>query len=302
MADFVIIADSSCDANREIREKYGIEYIANRFYYKDVEYFGDPDWECMPIKEFYDYIREGNRIFTSQISSTGCEELFEKHIKEGKDVLCLTCPAVLSATAEVAKHTASKMQAKYPDRKAIAIDTTTCSGGLIILAIMASKLRAEGKGVEEVAKEIEHHKKFINQEGSVESLSYLKRAGRVSGAAAFFGNLFNVKPMIISDIHGYNVAVEKVKGRKNSLIRAVERVAETYDRNGFKDIYITNADCEEEAKMVKSLLMEKLNLTENEVHICTLNAVMGASVGPGMIGIYCYGKEITYDSKEGKNA
>ena len=39
-------------------------------------------------------------------------------------------------------------------------------------------------------------------------------ANRVSGAAAFFGNLFNVKPMIISDIHGYNVAIEKVKGRK----------------------------------------------------------------------------------------
>lgn len=300
MSDFVIIADSSCDANRELREKYGIEFIANRFYYKDVEYYGDPDWDCMPMKEFYDYIRAGNRIFTSQISATGCEELFEKHLKEGKDVLCLTCPAVLSATAEVASHTAEKLQAKYPERRAIAIDTTTCSGGLIILLILASKLRAEGKNVEEVAEAIRHHKKFINQEGSVESLSYLKRAGRISATSAFFGNLFNVKPMIISDIHGYNVAVEKVKGRKNSLIRAVERTAEVYDGSVFKDIYITNADCLEEAENVKRMLMERLNLTQDEVHICTLNAVMGASVGPGMIGIYCYGKEITYDSKAGK--
>ncbi len=300
MSNFVIITDSSSDANAQIRESYGIEYIANRFYYKDVEYYGDPDWKCMPTKEFYDYIRAGNRIFTSQISATECEQLFEKHLKEGKDVLCLTCPAVLSATAEVACHTAEKLQAKYPERKVIAIDTTTCSGGLIILAIMASKLRAEGKSAEETAEAIRRHKKFINQEGSVESLSYLKRAGRISATAAFFGNLFNVKPMIISDIHGYNVAVEKVKGRKNSLIRAVERTAEVYDGSVFKDIYITNADCIEEAEGVKKMLMEKLNLTENEVHICTLNAVMGASVGPGMIGIYCYGKEITYDSKAGK--
>ena len=300
MADFVIITDSSSDADAQIREKYGIEYIANRFYYKDVEYYGDPDWKCMPIKEFYDYIRAGNRIFTSQISSSHCEELFEKYLKEGKDVLCLTCPAVLSATAEVASHTAKKLQERYPERRVIAIDTTTCSGGLIILATIASQLRAEGKGVEEVAKAIEHHKKFINQEGSVESLSYLKRAGRVSATAAFFGNLFNVKPMIISDIHGYNVAVEKVKGRKNSLIRAVERTAQEYDGSVFKEIYITNADCEAEALEVKKMLMEKLNLTEDEVHICTLNAVMGASVGPGMFGIYCYGKEVTYDSKAGK--
>ena len=300
MADFVIITDSSCDADKSIREKYGFEYICNRFYYKDVEYYGDPDWNCMPIKEFYDFIREGNRIFTSQISSQQCEELFEKHLQAGKDVLFLTCPAVLSATAEVGCHTAEKMQAKYPDRKAIHIDTTTCSGGLIILAIMASKMRAEGKGIEEVAEAIRYHKKFINQEGSVESLSYLKRAGRISATAAFFGNLFNVKPMVISDIHGYNVAVEKVKGRKNSLVRAVERTAQEYDGSVFKDIYITNADCVEEAEEVKAMLMEKLNLTADEVHLCTLNAVMGASVGPGMIGIYCYGKEVTYDSKASK--
>ena len=106
--------------------------------------------------------------------------------------------------------------------------------------------------------------------------------------------------MIISDIHGYNVAVEKVKGRKNSLVRAVERTVAEYDGSVFKDIYITNADCVEEAEEVKAMLMEKLNLTADEVHLCTLNAVMGASVGPGMIGIYCYGKEVTYDSKASK--
>lgn len=300
MSNFVIITDSSSDANAGIRARYGIEYIANRFYYKDKEYYGDPDWSCMPIQEFYDYIREGNRIMTSQISSTQCEEMFEKHLKEGKDVLFLTCPAVLSATAEVGRLVAEKMQEKYPERRAIHIDTTTCSGGLIILAILASKMRAEGKGVEEVAEFIKEHKKYINQEGSVESLAYLKRAGRISATAAFFGTLFNVKPMIISDIHGYNVAVEKVKGRKASLVRAVERTVETYNGEGFKDVYITNADCEQEAEEVKKMLMERLGLSENEVHLLSLNAVMGASVGPGMIGIYCYGKEITYDSKAGK--
>ena len=300
MSEFVIITDSSNDANAEIRERYGIETIANRFYYEGKEYYGDPDWKCMPTKDFYDYIRAGNRILTSQISSTQTEEVVEGFLKAGKDVLFLTCPAVLSATAEVARHVTEKLGEKYPERKAIHIDTTTCSGGLIILSIMASKARAEGKTVEETAELIREHKKYINQEGSVESLVYLKRAGRISATAAFFGNLFNVKPMIISDIHGYNVAVEKVKGRKASLIRAVERTVASYDGSVFKDIYVTNADCEVEAEEVKQMLMERLNLTADEVHLCTLNAVIGASVGPGMVGIYYYGKEVTYDSKAGK--
>ena len=63
-------------------------------------------------------------------------------------------------------------------------------------------LRQEGKTLEETADWVENNKKFINQEGSVDKLSYLKQAGRVSAAAAFFGGLLNIKPMIISDVHG----------------------------------------------------------------------------------------------------
>ena len=300
MGKYVIITDSSCDLDLALREKYDIYYIPNRFYYEEKEYNDDTDWKEFPLEKFYDYLRSGNRIMTSQISSTECMETFEKYLKDGYDVLSLSCPAVLSSTANVFFNTRDKLKSKYPDRKIISIDTTVSSGGLALLCIKAAELRAEGKSIEETAKWVDENKLCIHQEGSVESLNYLKRAGRVSAVSAFFGGLLNIKPMIISDIHGYNVALEKVKGRKASLARTLERMQEGFRPEVCPYVFIHHTVCEEDALYLKAEILKRFPIKESDVHIGNVNAVMGASVGPGMFGVYFYGTEITYDSKKGK--
>lgn len=297
MAKYVIITDSSSDLTAENREKYNVEYIPNRFYYKDKEYDADLDWKSVPMDEFFDYLRAGNRILTSQISSLACKEMFEKWLKAGYDVLSISCPGVLSATAKVFFHTRDELQPQYPDRKIISIDATVSSGGLRMLCIKAAMLRQEGKTIDEVASWVEENKKRVHQEGSVDNLSYLKRAGRISAVSAFFGGLLHIKPMIISDVHGYNVAVEKVKGRKASIERTVERVIERYKPTDYPDIFVQHTACEEDAKTLKSMFQERLGLSEDKIHIGPVNTVMAASVGPGMFGVYFFGEEVTYDSK-----
>ena len=297
MSKFVILTDSSSDFDAALREKYDVHYIPNRFYYEGKEYIDDTDWQTMPLNEFYDYMRAGNRITTSQISAITTEEVFEKWLQEGYDILSLNCPAVLSSTPNVCANVASKLQEKYPDRKMICIDTTISSGGLTLLCIRASELRAEGKSLEEVAQWVQDNKRFVHQEGSVESLTYLKRAGRISAASAFFGGLLQIKPMIISDIHGYNVAVEKVKGRKASLLRAIERMAENFRPELCPYVCVHHTVCEEEALFVKEEILKRFPIKEEDIHFGNVNAVMGASVGPGMVGLWFFGTEITYDSK-----
>lgn len=297
MRKFAIVTDSSSDLVKSFREKYDIKCIPIRFYYKDVEYSADPDWTAFSIKEFYDYLRAGNRITTSQISVQACTEIFEECLKEGYDILSISCTSALSSTVNVCRRVSEDFKQKYPEQKIICIDSSISSAGLGILCIRAAELRAEGKTLEETADWVENNKKFINQEGTVEDLNYLKRAGRVSAASAFFGGLFNIKPMIISDVHGYNVAIEKIKGRKASLARTIERVVENYTTDDYVDIFIHHTDCQDVAEFIRDGIMQKLNLKEENIHIGNINAAVGASVGPGMVGVYFYGKEVTYDSK-----
>ena len=297
MGKFVILTDSSSDFDAALREKYDVHYIPNRFYFDGKEYNDDTDWKTMPLNEFYDYMRAGNRVTTSQISAIACMETFEKYLKEGYDILSLSCPAVLSSTVNVCFNTRDKLQEKYPDRKIICIDTNISSGGLTLLCIRASQLRAEGKSIDEIAAWVQANKHFIHQEGSVESLAYLKRAGRVSAVSAFFGGLLNIKPMIVADIHGYNVAIEKVKGRKASLLRTLERMEETFRPEICPYVCIHHTVCEEDAMFLKEEMLKRFPIKDEDIQVGNVNAVMGASVGPGMFGVYFFGTENTFDSK-----
>lgn len=129
----------------------------------------------------------------------------------------------------------------------------------------------------------------MHQEGSVDKLIYLKQAGRVSATSAFFGGLLNIKPIIISDAKGANVAVEKVKGRLNSIKRAVERVMENWVDCPYQKVFIGHADCIEDAKIIESELKKALGDRRVDINVDYIGPVVGASVGPGMFGIYYFG-------------
>ena len=300
MNKFVIISDSLCDLDENQRKQYDIDYVPNRAFVGETEYEADIDWKTINAKEFFDYMRDGNRITTSQISATACKEKFESYMKDGYDILSISCAEALSAGVNLCRRNGEELMAKYPERKVVCVDSKRCSGALAILCICASKLRAEGKTIDEVATWLEENKKFTHQEGTVEKLSYLKRAGRVSASSAFFGGLLNIKPILISDVHGNNVAVEKVKGRTASLMKLVERTVRDYRKTEYPDVFVHHADDEEEAIFVKQELLKQMDLSEDQIHIGHINPVMSASTGPGTVAVYFFGTEVTHDAKKGE--
>ena len=133
----------------------------------------------------------------------------------------------------------------------------------------------------------------VHQMGVVDSLVYLRRAGRVSAAKAFFGGLLNIKPVIIAGANGANIATEKVKGRTASLLHVAKRVAEEYISHPYGKIFISHADCYDDAITLKNAILELIPDKDIEFHISYVTPVIRASTGPGMIGAYYYGEKVT---------
>ena len=101
MSKYVIITDAASDLSKEYRNRYDIDYVRMSYSFTDEkglhEYPTTLDWEDLSQKEFYDLLRNGTRIFTSQVSMTEYMERFEKHLKQGLDVLYIACSSGLSA-------------------------------------------------------------------------------------------------------------------------------------------------------------------------------------------------------------
>jgi len=296
MRKFVILTDSSCDLDKNLREQYDIEYLPMHLTIDGKDYDADLDWQTISVKEFYNLMREGKRIFTAQISKLEYVTRFEEYVKQGFDVLSVTCSSALTASVKASQLARDEVMAKYPECKIICVDSLLSCAGLGIMCIKASLMRAEGKTIEEAAEWIETNKLKINQEATVEKLSYLKQAGRVSAAAAFFGGLLSVKPIIISDVNGNNASIEKVKGRKASLERLAERVKDEYQPTEFKSIFLLHGDCENDALELKEIIKAKVGVTDDDIIMGYIGPIIGASCGPGVIGVYFYGKEVTFDA------
>ena len=295
MKEFVIFGDSTCDLNKALREQYGIEYVAMNYVVDDQEYVASLDWESHPVHDFYNLMRDGKRVFTTQVPKQNYIDAFTAVLDAGKDIVYISCSSALSGSIGTAQVIAKELSAQYPDASIQCIDSLISSLGQGHLLIEASKCRAAGKSADETAEYIKSIRLQVNQCGTVDSMEYLRRAGRIKASKAFFGNLFGIKPLIISDIKGQNYAYKKVKGAANARAAIAQHVVDAAD-GVYETLYISHADDEEAATALKDEILALAPF--KNVVFGYIGPIVGASVGPGTIIAYTFGKEVTIEGND----
>lgn len=295
MSDFVILADSVSDLDKETREKYGIDYVPMNYIVDDTEYVASLDWESHSSREFYDLMRGGKRVYTTQVPQNVYLEKFESIVKEGKEIVYISCSSALSSSVNTARVVANELKEKYPDAGIYCVDSLISSLGQGHLLMRASELRKEGKSAQETAQYIEDIRLNVNQFGTADTLEYMRRAGRVKASKAFFGNLFGVKPIILSDVKGQNYAYKKAKGASNARRAIAEDIKDAADGN-YDTLYISHSDCIELAEALRDEILAIAPF--KNVHVGIIGPIVGATVGPGTVIAFCYGKTVTIEGNE----
>ena len=294
MEKFKVLADSTCDIEKQYRERFGFDYCKMVFRSSTKDYDADIEWGQMTAADFYGSMRKGESYTTGLVQTTELEAKFKEIFEEGKDVLYVACSSALSGSINNGKLVAEELAPSYPGRKVLVLDPlrSCCSQGLI--AKKAVELAKEGKDIDEAFAILEDEKANYRTYATVGSLSFLKKAGRVKASAAFFGNLFGVKPILIQDTRGSNYAYKKVKGRKNSLMELAKIIKDRVINPENATVFIEHADALEDAKFIAS----QIEGTVKDVHISYVGPMIGATVGPGSITISFYGEKVDIANKE----
>lgn len=295
MKEFVIFGDSTCDLCLELRQQYHIDYIPMAYTVDEKEYMASLDWEFHSVREFYDLMRGGKRIFTAQIIPNICREKFQAALDAGKDVVYISCSSALSSSYQTAGVIAKELEQANPGAKIFCVDSLISTLGQGHLLLEAARLRDQGKSAEETAAYIESIRLKVNMVGYPGSLEYLRRAGRVKASSAFFGNLFGVKPILISDRQGNNYALKKVKGIANARNAVVEMVLEAATEET-DTLYLVHADCEAEINAIRDAILSRRSF--DKVITGNIGPIVGASVGPGMVAAFLCGKEVTIEGND----
>ena len=293
MKNYAIITDSTCDLTLEVREKYNIDYVKMGYTIDDVTYPASLDWESHSAHEFYELMRSGKYVRTVQIGREDTLAVFEKHLLMGEDIIYISCSSALSGSYNFGCLIANELHEKYPESTITCVDSLISSLGQGFLAIRAAEMRNDGKTYDETVAWLLDNRLKVNQYGTVESLEYLRRVGRVKASSAFFGNLFGVKPIILSDIKGQNFAFKKVKGAANARKEIASLIAESSCDSESSCLYISHADALASAEAIRDEILALRPF--KEVMINDIAPIVGASVGPGTVIAFCFGNEVTVE-------
>ena len=288
-----IITDSCADLTAEQLSKYNIDYAKMSTVYEGKETPAKLTWTPDEAHELYNIMRDGNRITTAQVSVEEFNRVFEIYLMLDMDIVYIGCSSKQSGSVNTGFVTAKKLMEKYEGRTIICIDSLNASMGEGMLAIEAAKMANDGASATEIEAHILSIRKKVNQYVTVHSLDALKRAGRVKGSAAFFGNLMGVKPIIIADANGDQAAYKKVKGRQKSFEEIVAMLKASIIEPEKQTIYMTHADCaKEEIDGLVALIKQEIPCLDVEVGY--IGPIIGASIGPDAVGIWGFGQEVTY--------
>lgn len=239
-------------------------------------------------KAFYDAMRRGAEVKTSMVNPATAAAFFERALAQGDDVLYVGMSGGISGTAHAAALAAEELREKYPCAKIMTVDTYAASLGEGLQVLEAAELLRAGRSFEEVGDRILARRPHMCQFFTVDDLNYLKRGGRISGAAALVGSVLGIKPILRGDETGHIVSCGKVRGNK----RAYAELADYYDKRALdksERIGIAHADNREGTDYLLGLLRERGFTGEClEVYY---EPVTGAHVGPGTVALFFYGTE-----------
>ncbi|HHT46315.1 MAG TPA: DegV family protein [Firmicutes bacterium] len=273
MAQIALVTDSTAFIDREKIKKHKIEVVPLYVNFPD-EVLEDGS---IDNALFFKKLRSSPKLpFTSQPSPGDFVKVYERLVKEGKEIISIHISSGISGTVESANSAAKMVD---PSRISV-VDSLFTSGGLAMMVLNASSAIDEGKTREEIVELLEKMKRNTHILFVPNTLEYLKKGGRIGGAQALLGTLLNIKPVLY--FSGGRVEVfDKVRTMKKALQRIVDELPSSAE--GLQVGILTAETSPEHIRMILALIEERLPGMMVEKY--ELSPVIGTHAGPGVLGL-----------------
>ena len=225
-----VMTDNAANLPPELREQYGIRELCLTYTVNGV-----PADMSAPFDgyAYYEAMRKGAEVKTSMISPLTAREAMEPVLEQGDDVLYIGLSGGVSGTCWGVSVVAQELRERYPHRDIRVLDSRGASLGEGLVVLEAAHLAQQGTDMDTITARASELCGKMRQLFVVDDLKFLRKGGRLSGAAALAGTLLQIKPILEGDPEGKIVVHSKERGRKKAmeqLIRLYQELVEDKSR------------------------------------------------------------------------
>lgn len=270
-----IITDTLCDLTMAHAKELNIDILPL------LVRFGEEEYKCgveLSNEEFYEKLETSSLAPSSAaVNPYEFEEVFQKYVDAGDDVVAILFSRLMSATYQSAVIASENIDSD----KIHLIDCENGAMGQALLIETAVAMRDQGMSAEEIVEKITALLPRTLTYIVIDTMEYLKRGGRISKSTAFIGGLMRVHPVVQVIADGAK-PVDKVKGKKSCNAWLIQKLKDVQPDTDYK-LVIGHSNAPERAEHFKQQLLEA-GIT-NEIFITCIGPIVGTHIGPNCLGI-----------------
>ena len=235
------------------------------------------------LSNFYNELEASGEIpKSSQPTPDEMYLAFENLVKAGHSIVAIFLSSEMSGAYTSAHFVKNMIFENYPNAEIEIIDSRTNCMQLGYTVLSAAQAAYEGKSIEEVIAAANFtiaHSRFLF---TPDTLTYLKKGGRIGSASALLGNLLQIKP-ILTVKDGKTDVYTKVRTKKKAIETLIDGlIKDIEDGHQLLGVTVHHINALDEGKALADRLEERLGIKPD---IQSIGPVIGLHVGPGSIGI-----------------
>lgn len=270
-----VVTDSTADLPNEVAERLGLRVVPMSVTFGTTT---EVSRVTMSDEEFY------ARLATTTALPTTAQPNPHWFIEGWQDAADDGCGAVVSLhVSRELSGTVSQAQ-RLADRAAVpvtVVDSRQVAGGLALMAVAAQRVAADGGPVARVVAAAQAVGEVVVNEMVVDTMEYLRKGGRVSGAAATLGRALRVRP-ILGVREGRMEPVGRARTIRAGIERMVDAIEEQHARTPLA-IVVTHGLAPDAADLALERVGERLVVDSSLITV--FGPVLGTHAGPGAVAI-----------------
>jgi DegV family protein with EDD domain len=230
--------------------------------------------------EFYAQLGDTERVPTT--APPEVEDfiaIYEPLLAQGKSIVSVHLSSGMSETCSNARQAAARLaeQGKGGERIQV-VDSATGGGAMALVALTAAEGAAAGEDPPTIVRRVRAARQTMKNWITLETLEFLRRGGRIGGAAAWLGSRLQVKPILTAESEIR--AVERVRTTERAFERLVD-LAHRLHASG-SDCWIVQHAASPEAVERLVIRCEKIFHRPPEF-VSPFSPVIGTHLGPGSL-------------------
>ena len=281
-----MVCDSTAYLPSALVAERGIERIS---LYVSIDGDQRPETAIADYGAFFERLRasEGGAT-TSQPSIGDFVAVYEPLLEAGREVVSVHISAGISGTFEAAGQARERLIAEKKGGERIHLfDSRSAAGGMGLCTLAAAAAAAAGADGEASLARAQQAREELKMWFAIDTLEYLRRGGRIGGASAWIGSALKIKPILT--LEEEITPVERVRTRARSIERLRNYARERHE-SGLDAWVVQHIQDDETASALADDCREIFGC--EPAFISEIGAVLGAHVGPGLLGVGSVSKSV----------